>query len=145
MAFIYISNEWFDEVKKRMETDEAYMKKAKGFTVKWCNIITDCPGGVDKFVLWEIEGGKPLSLTVEDAEAPSEWRKRPFDAKKYNFRATGSYDTFAKLNKKELGVMKAVTVKAYKIDGPMMKLMGMMPKMNSWVDLMAKVPAEYEG
>ena len=139
----YGSQEWVQALADKMNSDAVYQKAAKGLTMRWFSIITDCPDGTDKTLDWEIKDGKAISFKVEEQKAPGDYRTRPFDAKKYDFRATGSWDTYTKLNKKETNAMQAISSKAYKIDGPMMKLMGMMGALNAWTDLMSSIPVEY--
>ncbi len=144
MAPKYFSKEWFEEIKKKMNSDKAYQEKAKSLTYKSQYLVTDCPGGVDKLIEWTLEKGILTDYKIEEKPTPSEFRKMPFDGKKYFMRVTGSYKTFSKLHLGQLSPMNAIMQKTYKIEGPMLKIMTMMGPIGALNDLMAGVPFEME-
>lgn len=144
MAPKYFSKEWFEEIKKKMNTDKGYQEKAKSLTYKSQYLVTDCPGGIDKLIQWTLEKGILTDYKIEDKPAPSEFRKMLFDGRTYFMRVTGSYDTYAKMHRGELPPMQAIMKKIYKIEGPMLKIMTMMGPINALNDLMASTPFEME-
>jgi len=137
------SQEHFDEVKRRMNTDKEYQEKTKGFNLKWVVVVTDCPGGVDKLTTWDIKDGKCIDVKLLESPAPSEWRKEIPNRQDYLGVVTGSYEVNARMNRKEMTSMQAMAQKVYKIDAPMVKVMAMMGKMQAWLDMIASVPVEY--
>jgi len=136
------SKEWLEVYKEKMNTDPAYLKKNSNFSIKWCNVITDCPGGVDRKEIWVIEKGKCVSLTVEDKPAPSDFRTELFDKKQYDYRNTASYEIMAKLHRGEMSTLQAFRNPNYKVDGPKAKLMLIMRQLNAWNDIAKSIPTE---
>ena len=138
----YLSQEWLDAVKKKGNTDEAYLKKAKGLTVKTRTVVTDCPDGIDLLMEWELEDGKIVKLSREQKPAPSEWRQLTADPK-YISTVVGYYEAFVKLNKKEITPMQALSTKIYKVHGDLAKIMAKMGQFNAIAELQTTVPCEY--
>lgn len=136
------SKDWLDVYKEKMNSDPEYLKKNSSFSIKWCNVITDCPGGVDRKEIWIIEKGKCLSLTVEEKPAPSDFRAEPFDRKKVDYRNTASYEVMAKLFRGEISTLQALRNPNYKVEGPKVKLMTQMGRLNAWNDIAKKIPTE---
>jgi len=145
MAIKYYSKEWFEEMKKRTASDQVYLSKGgKDLTYKSVYLLTDCPGGVDKQAIWTLENGILVDYKLEEKPAPSDWRTQPFDDKTYLMGVTGSYETYAKMNRKEITAMQALMQKVYKIDGPMPKIMTVMTGINSLADVMSSIPVDYD-
>ena len=143
MAIKYGSIEWLNAVKEKSQTDQDYLKKAKRFTAKWQNVVTDAPGGVDLLVEWEAKEGKIISVKREEKKAPSDFREFPFDEKEWLARFMGSYETCCKLNTKEINMMSALMGGGYKIRGPLPKVMVLMAELSAFADLMSSIPCEY--
>ena len=138
----YFSQEWVDAIKEKMASDEAYKRKNGKWDTKLCSLVLGAPGGVDIFVEWNIQDGQLVSVNRQEKPAPSDWRKEPFDGKKYVVRSTAPYEAYAKLNRREMNFMKAIMTGGYKIDG-MVKVLPMVGKMTAWTDLQAFIPCEY--
>ena len=56
------TKEWIDAVQAKSLVDEAYQKKTKGFTLATENVITDCPGDVDRRAEWHFQDGKIVNV-----------------------------------------------------------------------------------
>lgn len=137
------SQEWLDACKEKMNSgDHDYMKKAGKLKIKWCNVLTDCPGGVDRKELWIIEKGKCLSLAMEEKPAPSDFRDEPFNKKEVDYRNTSTYEVIARLFRGEMTNMQAFMDPRYAVDGPKMKLLGIMDALDAWSDIQKAVPTE---
>ena len=143
MAMKYGSMEWLNALKEKSQTDQEYLKKAKRLTMKWQDVVTDAPGGVDLLVEWEVKEGKLVSVKREEKKAPSDFREFPFDEKEYLARFMTSYETSCKLHKKEMTVVTALMSGRYKIRGPLPKIMALMPELTAFGDLAASIPCEY--
>ena len=137
-----VSKEFWDEAANKMQSDEAYKRKAKNWTGRLCFVATDCPGGIDRLVDFDIKNGIPTAHSVQEAPAPSEWRTAAFDDKTYALRLTGPYEAVGRAVGKQMPLMAAVADKTFKLDGSMTKLMGMMEAFGAWIDLLATIPTE---
>jgi len=140
----YYSKEWMDEVQNTLANNSDYLAKAKSLTFKSQYLVTDCPGGVDKLVNWNLVEGRLVDYSIEGKPAPSEWRTSPTDGKTFFMKITGSYKTFQKLNRSELTAIQAVMKKVYKIEGSMAQIMAKMGPIQAMANVMATVPVEYE-
>ena len=138
----YLSKEYCEALKERAATDEAYLKKTRGLTLKMQNLVTDCPGGVDKLLTWEFERGKILSYEFEEKPAPSDWRTTPMDGTKYLFRTVAPYDIYSALHKKEFSATEAM-MKGFRVDGDMMKVLGKMAEFTIHLDFQSTIAVEY--
>jgi hypothetical protein len=136
------SKEWLDAYKEKMNTDAEYLKNNSTFTLKWCNVLTDCPGGVDRKEIWDIQKGKCLSLKLEEKKAPSDFRTELFDKKALDYRNTASYEIMGKLYLGQINTMQAFRNPSYKVDGPKAKLLFIMRQLNNWNDIAKSLPTE---
>jgi hypothetical protein len=140
----YLSQEWIDAVEKKLNSEEPYLKSAKNATMRFQWLATDCPGGVDKMLDWDIVEGKVMAAKLVEQPAPSDLRKAPFNPSQFFLRASASYDVWAKLNRKELIAAAAITSGIYKVDGDMAAIMPMMSTINLISYYMTTVtPVEY--
>lgn len=75
--------EWCDAVKDWYNDDKEARVEAKGMTIKGWYVVTGCPEGVDKIVVWEFEDGlmKEMKMAGEAPSPNKEWRimKLPFE------------------------------------------------------------------
>jgi hypothetical protein len=142
MAPKFYSQEWIDEIVKKMDTDAEFLKKAKPLTFHWCAIVTDCPGGVDKRVDWEVEEGRPVSVKLTEAPVPSEWREG-IPRGNYFCVVYGPYETYAQMNRNEITALAALAQKVYTMDTDMAQFLTKLGSLIAWTDLMASIPCEY--
>ena len=137
------SEEWLDACKEKMNSGEPdYMRKAGKLKIRWCNVLTDCPGGEDWKEGWIIEKGKCLSVTMEKKPAPSDFRTEPFDKKALDYRNTSTYEILGRLFRGEITNMQAFMDPRYAVDGPKMRLLGIMESLDAWSDIQKTVPTE---
>ena len=139
----FYSKEYMEEFKRKTNTDEAYLKKTKGFNAKMLWIVYDDPDGNDIRLLIEYKEGKIVHYDFKKKKAPSDFRTEPWDESISITRIHGSYNTYAKMNKKELSAMGALGAKLYRADGDMVKIMVHLGHMTAAGDLMATVPCTY--
>ena len=139
----FYSPEFWEAVKEKANVDEKYLRKARGLTLSYQLLVLDCPGNVDRLVTVTMEKGKVVSCPVEEAPAPSPWRTQPVDGTKYLFRNVASYETFAKLNRKEITPMGGISTGAFKIEGELTRVLGKMAEFLGFIELISTVPCEY--
>jgi len=138
----YGTKEFYEQAKEKVNANEVLLRKTRGLSFKFQNLMTDCPGGVDRLIDWELDKGRIASVKVEEKPAPSEWRKIPLGAG-YLMRTIGAYDTYVKLNKKEITAVQGQMSGAFKLDGDLTKVMAKLAEFTYLTDFMATIPCEY--
>ena len=145
MAPRFYSKEWLEACIEKANSDEEYLKKADRFTASYLFIVTDCPDGNDVKVLLIFDKGKVIEYKYDVKPAPASFRmeNEPWDESISLFRAQGSYDTYVKLQTKELNPLQALSQRLYKSEGNMVKAMSLMSGSQAFTDLQATVDCEY--
>ena len=145
MAPRYYSKEWLEAVIDKANSDQEYLKKTAMFNAIYLFIVTDCPDGNDVKVLLKFEKGKIVEHKYEAKPAPASFRmeNEAWDESISLFRSQGHYDTYKKLQLKELTPMQALSKQLYKTEGNMVKAMSLIKYSNAFNDLQATVECEY--
>ncbi len=145
MAPRFYSKEWNDAVIEKTKTDKEYLKKTEKFTATYLFIVTDCPDGNDLKISLTFDKGKIVDHEYEAKPAPASFRmeSEPWEPTISLVRAQGSYDTYKKLQTKELNPMQALMQKLYKSEGNMVKAMQLMSCSQAFTDLQASIDCEY--
>src|SRR4030042_5588914 len=145
MAPRFYSKEWLEAVIKKANSDKAYLEKAKKLTGSFLSVITDCPDGNDVKVWIKFDKGKVVQYEYEAKPAPASFRieKEPWDKSISIVKAQGNYDTFKKVQTKEMNPMQAMGSGLYKSEGDMVKLLWLMPSNKAYTDLQATVDCDY--
>ena len=140
----YMTQEWYELLKEKVNADKEHLKNTRGLTVKFQILATDAPGGADKLVTWDVERGKIKSITVEEKPAPSQWRTTPIDLTKYVLMGMGSYEIFCGIHRKDFVPFTEVLKKGFKMQGDLVKIMSsMMSEFVQLLEYQSSVPAEY--
>ncbi|OGO01263.1 MAG: hypothetical protein A2Y59_03225 [Chloroflexi bacterium RBG_13_52_14] len=137
------SQEWLDAYREASNSSPDRDKKAGGLTAKFCNLIRDCPGGVDKYETWRWENGKVVEAKVEEKPAPSDYRKIRFDKDELLFRITAPYELFVKQQRGEVGDLALAAYPSWKTEGPTLTLVKLLPFFGWWRGVGKKIPTEY--
>jgi len=145
MAPKFYSKEWIDTCIDKTKTDQEYMKKTAKLNASYSFIVADCPDGNDVYVLLRFEKGKVVEHEYEIKPAPASFRmeNEPWDESISLMRAQASYDTYVRINKKEMTAMAAVTGGLYKSEGNMVKAMQLIPYTQAFAELQASIDCEY--
>ena len=140
-----ISQIFLEAVIEKANSDKAYLDKAKKLTGSFYSVITDCPDGNDVKVWIKFDQGKVIDYQYEAKPVPASFRieKEPWDASISLVKAQGTYDTFKKIQTKEMNPMQALGSGLYKSDGDMVQLIKLMPYNKAYTDLQATVDCEY--
>src|SRR4030042_5080392 len=141
MAPRFFSKEWLDAVIEKANTDKEYLKKTGKFKANYLFIVTDCPNGNDLRILLKFDKGKVVEHEYEAQPAPASFRmeNEPWNPSESLVRAQGSYDTYKKLQLKELTSMEPLKANLYKSEGNILKVMALLPFSNAYMDLQASV------
>ena len=145
MAPKFYSKEWVDACIEKTNTDKDYLQKTEKFTASYSFIVSDCPDGNDIRVLLSFNKGKVVDHEYEVKPVPASFRmeNEPWDESISIMRAQATYDTYAKINKKELTALGAVTAGLYESEGNMVKAMQLMSGSQAFTDLQATIDCEY--
>jgi putative sterol carrier protein len=127
----YLSSEWRDEAEKRLEAG-LDPEKMKRITSSMSNIYTGCPDGGERFLFFAFEEGRLATLSVGEGEPPAA-----------EFRITGSYDTFARISRAELGSHRALMTGKLKLKGNMVKALKLASVADRINKVLATIPAVY--
>lgn len=107
-----------------LNSDPAFQRTAGSFSDTIVLRCFDTPDGEDITAAYTFDDGQVVDVDVWIDEAPSEaMRDDPFNGEAALARATATYDTWAKLDKGEMGVMQALASPDYEIEGSTLKIM----------------------
>jgi len=127
----YLTPGWRDEAERRLKS-ELSPERMNFITSSMSNIYIDCPDGKDKYLYFRFENGLFADLLLGDGEPP--------DAE---FRITGTYETFARISKAELGSQKALMTGKLKLKGNMMKALKLASIADRLNKVLSTIPAAY--
>ncbi len=127
----YLSREWRDEAHKRL-TAELEPEKMKFITSSMSNIYTGCPDGKDRYLFFGFRDGRLETLSIGAGEPPGA-----------EFRITGSYDTFARISRAELGSQRALMTGKLKLKGNMVKALKLASIADRLNKVLSTIPASY--
>jgi hypothetical protein len=141
----YYSKAWLEKCRDNLNNSEKHLKKAKKLNKNWSFRVWDGPDGKDRMATWSFENGKCTRVTFEARPAPwTELREEAFDKKTYIARFSCPFDMMAKLNKGEIGPMKALSSPDYQTEGSKVMIFKMLQGINSWNDHNAEVECNYD-
>ncbi|MFH1983420.1 MAG: SCP2 sterol-binding domain-containing protein [Pseudomonadota bacterium] len=127
----YLTPAWRDEAERRL-TAELSPERMNHITSSMSNIYTACPDGKDKFLFFRFQEGRFAELILGEGEPPGA-----------EFRITGTYDTFAKISRAELGSQKALMTGKLKLKGNMIKALKLAAIADRLNKVLSAIPATY--
>jgi len=127
----YLSGRWRDEAEKRLKM-ELDPEKMKHITSSMSNIYTNCPDGNDRYLFFGFRDGRLETLSIGEGEPPEA-----------EFRITGSYETFARISRAELGSQRALMTGKLKLKGNMVKALKLASIADRLNKVLATIPAAY--
>ncbi len=120
----YLSQEFFDELARRLNTDPVWLEKARALTVKITLTVSD---QASCYLLNIVNG------TVTPKAA------RPEDPADFKFE--GPTDVWGKIMAGQTDFNTAVITGKMKFKGSLPKIMGIQPQMNKLVQTAKEIPA----
>ena len=127
----YLSQEWCDEVEKRLSA-EITSAKMKGLTTSVAYVYEGCPGEKDKYLYFKTENGTFARVLVGDGEPPQA-----------EFRVTGPYNLFADLSQGKVSSQRALMSGKLKLKGNMVKALKLASLADRINKVLAKIPTQY--
>ena len=140
----YATQEFYDAVAAASLKDRRWKEDARGLNARWQNLLLDCPGGVDRYIEWDVRGAKVTSVTFQEKPAPSDFRTTPVDTSKFLGRFVAPYPCFVRLHKQEFTAMVAIGMGLYDIEGQITEVMKKIEAFDAFIDLSSSIPAEYD-
>ena len=120
----YFSQEFFDELARRLNADAEWKKRAATLTSKITLTVTDRAWST----MIEIANGVVVARSVR-AEDPAD------------FKFEGPYDIWAKIARGQTDFNTAVITGKMKFKGSLPKIMGIQPQMNILTKTAKEIPA----
>lgn len=130
----FCSPEYLDEVKKRTNSDEEYLKLAKGEYASYTFVIEAEPKkGVEKNMV--------IGYVVEDGKIVDIW----VGERKTDFTIIGKYETWVNVLLGKLDATKALMMRKLKAKGNFLKLMKYTKPTLRWLEILRTIPTEFHG
>jgi putative sterol carrier protein len=127
----YLTPAWRDEAEKRLKA-ELSPERMNFISSSMSNIYLDCPDGGIRYLYFRFEKGSFVELLLGEGEPPAA-----------EFRITGTYDTFARISRAELGSQKALMTGKLKLKGNMVKALKLASIADRLNKVLATIPATY--
>ena len=127
MPVKFLSQEWTEELEKRLNASEAFRKAAGGSDVTIQNVI-NAPDGAKRY--WMRFDGGSVEMGSGDAEGPEATIEQ-------------DYETAVALAKSELNPVTAFMTGKIRINGSMMLLMQMQPALSELAKEMQEIDVDY--
>ena len=108
-AVPYLSSAWRDEAERRLKA-ELGPERMNHISSSMSNIYLNCPDGKERYLFFRFENGALAALSIGADEPPEA-----------EFRITGTYETFARISRAELGSQRALMTGKLKLKGNMVK------------------------
>ena len=111
MAIKFLSKEYEKELHDRLA--EEFNKPSK-LTCSFCQMIVNCPDGIDRWMLYSVDGGIMTGFSLGDGEAPAA-----------QYRVRGPYEVYVNLIKGKLDGKTSLITKKLQLEGSMAKALGL--------------------
>lgn len=138
MATRFPSDEWFEELKERLNDDETYAEQAAGWG-------TDFDGDF----IFTIDPADGLEETVHyyiglyDGECTEVYEVDNPAAADYGYQMSGDYNAWQKLAEDELGAIEGIMSGAFELDGSMNTLLKYQDAATTLVGTCGDIDTEY--
>ena len=140
----YQSKGWVAKVVEMTNADEKFVKSAKAMNDVNVYITNACPDGTDRLTMYKFEKGRIVDWAWESRPTPfSNYQEIAF-MKDAAFITIAPYDFMCRINRKEIGPLKALSSKEMKILGSKTKMLRLIKPLQMWQDILNQVPTEYE-
>ena len=140
----FFSREFIELMVAAYNADEQSRHQARalnGVVVVRCY---DRPDGQDVTARYTFEAGRCARFELEEASCGGALREQAFVPLKDGLvRITASYPMFVALDRGEVEPAEALNSADYRIEGPMLLLLPLLPAVNAWSAKARELPKEY--
>jgi putative sterol carrier protein len=131
-SFQYLSPEWTQEAYRRLQT-ELTAEKMKYVTSSMVTHYKHCPDGKDRSLYYKFVKGVVAELSLLEGKPP-----------KAEFVISGDYEVFARISRAELGARSALMSGKLRLQGNMVKALGLSAVVDRMNKVLASIPTDYE-
>lgn len=133
----YLSREWVDAGRTRVESDPAFRSETEGIQASILCVIQEQPEHADEVLYIDFRDGHILDLYTGD--------KATFEARgvKPTFEVHGDYNTFMQIQEGHLSQTTALMRGRLRLKGSLLKAMRYMRALDTITDILRRVPTEY--
>lgn len=131
-SFQYLSPEWTQEAYRRLQT-ELTAEKMKYVTSSMVTHYKHCPDGKDRSLYYKFVKGVVAELSLLEGKPP-----------KAEFVISGDYEVFARISRAELGARSALMSGKLRLQGNMVKALGLSAVVDRMNKVLASIPTNYE-
>ena len=142
MAYKYLSPEWIEEAKNRINSNPEVAAKGRDVSKRLRLIATDCPGNKDILFDMSFVEGKVADVHREEKPAPSDLRELPYDKDKYFLSMMPSYQNTYKVTSGKFGILEAIKARDYHVQGSKLSITAFAIKKKGFIDAMTKAMRE---
>lgn len=140
----YYTQEWVDEVVRRLREDEEFRKTARKLNGTFVFRVLDGPGDADRMTTWTFKNGEIVDSSYESRPSPwEEMRTAPYN-NAWIMRSTCPYAMMADLNRGDITPIRALASPKYTVEGRKTLLLQMMRQLNMWNEIAASVEVRYD-
>ena len=131
-SFQYLSPEWTQEAMRRLQA-ELTAEKMKYVTSSMVTHYKHCPDGKDRSLYYKFVNGVVAELSLLEGKPP-----------KAEFVISGDYEVFARISRAELGARSALMSGKLRLQGNMVKALGLSAVVDRMNKVLASIPTDYE-
>lgn len=135
MTARFLTTEWVKEARRLLSGSKAFKTAVAGQSATLLAVVTDNPRGETSYVYYEFADG-----ALAKAEA---WEGGGFHGRHAQFTLTGSYDTFARLQRGEMSLQAAYFQRKVKITGDIQRAMRFAPAFMRYHEIVRGVPTVF--
>jgi putative sterol carrier protein len=130
-SYLYLSAEWTREAYRRLR-EELTAEKMKYVTSSMVTHYKNCPDGKDRSLYYKFVKGVVDELSLIEGKPP-----------KAEFIISGDYEVFASISRAELGARSALMTGKLRLQGNMVKALGLSAVVDRMNKVLAGIPTDY--
>jgi putative sterol carrier protein len=130
-TYQYLSAEWTQEAHRRLR-EELTAEKMKYVTSSMVTHYKHCPDGNDRSLYYKFVKGIIEELSLLEGKPP-----------KAEFIISGDYEVFASISRAELGARSALMTGKLRLQGNMVKALGLSAVVDRMNKVLATIPTDY--
>lgn len=127
----YLSPEWTQAAFECLQ-EELTPDKTKHLTSSMLMVCLNCPDGRDLALYYRLVDGMVDEISVQEEDLPEA-----------EFRVSGEYEIFAKIARAEMDSRAALVAGKLRLQGNMVKALGMSVVVDRINEVLASIPTEY--
>ena len=125
----YLSEEWLELGRKAINSHKGLAEIARGLNAVFLHTVLDAPGGTMYY--WSrFEDGRCTTVELGSVEQA-------------DFKLSASYDTWVKIHRGEMGIIRAVLTRRLKMKGSLLKAFRYRKMTGVMSEVIASIPTEY--